>query len=126
MIDIELLNQSVEDMRSFLKDGLIGTDIWRRKDGLSLAGLNHQPAAVALFTEIVTSMQNALESSGFPKLNRYFMLDLEANKTVLVIRHGTEMLQGILLDTTKANLGMLLSVVLPRALEQVAKAKGQG
>lgn len=126
MINTELLNQTIEDVRSFLKDGLLATDIWNIKDGLSLAGFNSQPAAVAMMSRITTSMQDVLESSGFPKLNRYFIIDLETDKTVLIIRHGGDMLQGILLDTTKANLGMLLSVVLPRALEQVAKANGQG
>lgn len=126
MINTELLNQTIEDVRSFLKDGLLACDIWHIKDGLSLAGFNSQPAAVALMSKITTEMQNVLDSSGFPKLNRYFIIDLETDKTVLIIRHGGDMLQGILLDTTKANLGMLLSVVLPRALEQVAKANGQG
>jgi len=126
MIDTDLLNQSVEDIQSFLKDGLLSTDIWRRRDGLALAGFNQQPAATALFNQITEALETNLVNAGFPKLNRYYLIDLKTDKTVLIIRHGEEMLQGILLDTTKANLGMLLSVVLPRALEQVAKANDQG
>lgn len=126
MIDTDLLNQTVDDIRSFLKDGLLSTDIWRRRDGLTLAGYNSQPAATALFNQITEALENYLINAGFPKLNRYYLIDLETDQTVLIIRHSGGMLQGILLDTTKANLGMLLSVVLPRALDQVAKATGQG
>ncbi|OIO60516.1 MAG: hypothetical protein COX57_07275 [Alphaproteobacteria bacterium CG_4_10_14_0_2_um_filter_63_37] len=121
-IDIAALDRSVESVRSFLKEGLITTDIWNRRDGLSLAGINQQPAAVALFNQITDALEEAYRATEFPPLNRFYMLDLETDKTMLIIRHSKEMLQGIMLDTTKTNLGMLLSVVLPRALDDVAKA----
>ena len=52
------------------------------------------------------------------------MFDLEGNNSVVLINHGT-LLQGMLVDTKRANLGLLVSVAIPRMLEIVARAKGR-
>ena len=123
-ININQLEQTVEDLRNLLKDGLLATDIWDRETGLSLAGFNAQPAAVALFTQVTNDLAAALSNSGFPGLQRYFLLDLEGNSTVLIVQHGKDLLQGMLLNNKKANLGLLIAVALPRMLELVVKARG--
>ena len=68
MIDTKLLDLAVQDLRSVLRDGLIATDIWDRADGLSLAGFNAQPVAVALFTRITTELESSMADSNFPPL----------------------------------------------------------
>ena len=60
MIDTKLLDLAVQDLRNVLRDGLVATDIWDRIDGLSLAGFNQQPVAVALFTRITTELESSL------------------------------------------------------------------
>jgi hypothetical protein len=124
MIDTKLLDLAVQDLRNVLRDGLIATDIWDRADGLALAGFNQQPVAVALFTRITTELESSLADSNFPPLARYYLLDMEANHTVVVINHGS-LLQGILVDNKRANLGIVISVAIPRMIEAVAKAKGR-
>lgn len=121
MIDTKLLELAVQDLRNVLRDGLVATDIWDRSDGLSLAGFNQQPVAVALFTRIITELESSLSDSSFPPLSRYFLIDMEGNHTVAVINHGS-LLQGVLVDNKRANLGILISVAIPRMLEAVAKA----
>ena len=121
-IDLDALNSCVENMKSLLKDGLLACDIWNVQDGLSLAGYNSQPAAVGLFTQLTNELVSTLRDSGFPGLNRYYLLDMEGDHISLIIRHGDTLLQGLLLNSKKVNLGVLLSVALPRAQEQVAKA----
>ena len=123
-INIEKLNAAVQDLRGMLKDGLLATDIWDRASGLSLAGLNPQPAAVALFTDMTNSLTSALSDSGFPGLKRYYFLDLEGDHTVMIIRHGNDLLQGMLLNSQKVNLGMLLAIAMPKMLTAVEKARG--
>lgn len=123
MIDTKLLELAVQDLRSVLRDGLVATDIWDRTDGLSLAGFNQQPVAVALFTRITNELDTALADSSFPPLARYYLLDMEGNHTVVVINHGS-LLQGMLVDNKRANLGILISVAIPRMLEAVSRAKG--
>lgn len=124
MIDTKLLDLAVQDLRNVLRDGLVATDIWDRTDGLSLAGFNQQPVAVALFTRITTELETSLADSSFPPLARFYLLDMEGNHTVAVVNHGS-LLQGMLVDNKRANLGILISVAIPRMLEAVARAKGR-
>jgi hypothetical protein len=123
MIDTKLLDTAVQDLRNVLRDGLVATDIWDRTDGLSLAGHNAQPVAVALFTRITTELEGALTDSNFPPLARYYLLDMEGSHTAVVINHGS-LLQGMLVDNKRANLGILISVAIPRMIDAVRKAKG--
>jgi hypothetical protein len=122
MIDTKILDSAVQDLRNVLRDGLVATDIWDRTAGLSLAGFNQQPVAVALFTRITTELESSLTDSNFPPLARYYLLDMEGNHTVAVVNHGS-LLQGILVDNKRANLGILISVAIPRMLETVARAQ---
>lgn len=123
-VDISKLDQLVEDLRSLLKDGLAATDIWDRATGLSLAGFNAQPAAVALFNQLTGEISDTLNGAGFPQLNRYYLLDLDADNTVVIIRHGDDLLQGTLMNTKKVNMGILFSIAIPKAIDAVAKARG--
>lgn len=123
-LDIAKLEAAIEDLKGVLKDGLMAADLWDRQTGLSLASFNAQPAAVALFTQVTNDLASALSTAGFPGLNRYFLLDLDGDSSVLIIRHGNDLLGGLLLNNKKANLGLLLAVALPRTLETLGKAKG--
>jgi hypothetical protein len=122
MIDTKVLDLAVQDLRNVLRDGLVATDIWEKAAGLSLAGYNQQPVAVALFTRITTELESSLADSNFPPLARYYLLDMEGNHTVAVVNHGA-LLQGILVDNKRANLGILISVAIPRMLEAVTRAQ---
>ena len=122
-INIEKLEATILELKSTLKDGLISTDIWDRSNGLSLAGHNSQPAAVALFTEMTGMLSSTLSDSGFPGLKRYYLLDMEGDHMVMIIRHGDDLLQGILMNSLKVNLGILLSVALPKMLASVEKSR---
>jgi hypothetical protein len=122
MFDTKVLDLAVQDLRNVLRDGLIATDIWERTAGLSLAGFNQQPVAVALFTRMTTDLESSLTDSNFPPLSRYFLIDMEGNHTAAVINHGP-LLQGLLIDNKRANLGILISVAIPRMLESVARAR---
>ena len=122
MIDTKILDLAVQDLRNVLRDGLIATDIWERTAGLSLAGFNQQPVAVALFTRITAELESSLADSGFPPLARYYILDMEGNHTVAMINHGP-LLQGVLVDNKRANLGILISVAIPRMIESIARSR---
>ena len=121
MIDTKVLDAAVHDLRNILRDGLLATDIWERTAGLSLAGFNQQPVAVALFTRITEELDSSLRDSNFPSLGRYYMLDMAGNHTVVVVNHG-KLLQGMLVDNKRANLGILISVAIPRMIETIAQA----
>ena len=53
-----------------------------------------QPAAVALFTEMTNTLSNTLSDSGFRPEAVLLPLDLEGDHVVMIIRHGTDLLQA--------------------------------
>jgi len=122
-IDITALEKAVEEAKSVLRDGLSATDIWDRETGLSLAGHNPQPEAVALFNQLTNEMSTTLSGSGFPALNRYYLLDLDGGNTVVVQRHRDDLMSGMLLDASKVNLGILVSVVMPKLTAAIEAAR---
>ncbi|ODU09846.1 MAG: hypothetical protein ABS84_07095 [Rubrivivax sp. SCN 71-131] len=121
--DISTLEQLVQDLRTLLKEGLVATDIWDRSTGLSLAGYNAQPAAVALFNQLTDEIGSTLGGAGFPSLGRYYLLELEGDNSVVILKHGADLLQGILLNAKKVNMGILFSIAIPKSLEGVAKSR---
>lgn len=121
-LDIGLLDKAVTNAKDGLKDGLLSLDIWDRETGLGLAGHNPNPAATALFNKITTDISGILRDSGFPGLSRYYLLDLRDNKTVLIGIHGSTLLSGALLDSSKSSLGIVLGVVMPKLMSDVKAA----
>jgi hypothetical protein len=81
-------------------------------------------SAVALFTRMTADLEGSMADSNFPPLGRYYLIDLEGNHTAAVLNHGA-LLQGLLVDNKRANLGILISVAIPRMIEAVAKARGR-
>ena len=82
-MNIEQLEQVIVDCRTTLREGLLATDIFERKSGLSLAGFNTQPVAVALFTQVTEYLETTLRESAFPALDKYFLLDMQHGHVVV-------------------------------------------
>ena len=74
------LMDAVETLKDDLEGSLIATDIWSVHQGISLAGYNSQPKAVALFNKVTTMINKTLTGSNFPELGKYYILDLVDEK----------------------------------------------
>lgn len=120
-MDLKRLNDIVDDLKDVLGSGLIATDIWMTGDAQSIAGFNTQPKATALFNEITTNLGKSLKNSDFPGLGRYYMINLEKNFMAIVVIQGN-LQAGLLVDTSKATLGILINIALPKVLEGLAEA----
>lgn len=124
-IDVARLEKLIGQMRDSLQ-GLLATDIWVAETGQSIASFNGQPVASKLFNTLTDDLNEALSTSGFPVINRYYLLELEGNATSLVIRHGDDLRQGVLIDTRFTNVGTMLALGLPMALRGVEEARTAG
>lgn len=124
-IDVERLQKLVTELHESLP-GLLATDIWVAETGESLAAYNGQPAALEVTNRLTDTLIESLRASGFPPINRYFLLDLTGDTTSMVILHGDDLRQGILLDTRFTNLGTMLAIGLPKALRGVDEARTAG
>ena len=120
-MNVTQLKKAVEVLKMDLGDGLLATDIFGLEDAQSLAGWNSNPQACALMTDITQSMNKALKGAGFPLLGRYFILDLVDDKMVIVVAMGDYM-WGMLVDSKKAKLGLLLNIVIPKAIDAFEEA----
>jgi hypothetical protein len=114
-MNVSKLNRSVDTLKDNLAGALLATDIWGTADMQSIAGWNTQPAATALFGQIIQSTNQALIGSGFPGLGKYCIFDLVDGKLVVLIPMG-DYAWGMLVDGKKIQLGLLLNVALPKAI----------
>ena len=121
VISVEKVNVAVTKLRESLGAGLVSTDVWNVDDGMPIAGFNSQPVATALFNRITDVISDTLAESGFPALNKYYLLDLEGDKIVVVIPLG-KYRAGMLVDKKKAQLGVVVSVALPKYVNGLEEA----
>jgi hypothetical protein len=119
-MNVKMVTDAISKLKDDLGDGLIATDIFGY-DGQSIGGINVQPKACALFTQITSSLMKALKGSGFPELGNYYLLDLVGGHTVLVIPLG-DYQWGMLLDSAKVQMGMLLNIIIPNQIDAFEKA----
>ena len=120
-MNVKKLEGAIDVLKENLGAGLLACDIIGSEDGQSIAGFNSQPAASALFAQITNMMAKSLDDSGFPSLGRYYLLDLVDEKMVIVLTMG-DFQWGMLLDRSKAQLGLLLNVVIPKAIDSFEEA----
>ena len=120
-MDVKKLEEIIKGLQKELGDALLATDIWTTADGQILAGINPQPAAAALFNRMTGIINNALKDSGFPLLNKYFLVHLEGGHIGMSMPLG-DYQWGWLLDAKKAQLGLILNVVLPKTIDAINEA----
>ncbi len=114
-MNVKKLKEAIEVQKENLGDGLLATDIYASADGQSLIGYNSNPQACALFNRITDMVGKALEDSNFPKLSGYYVLNLDGGHMVVVLPMG-EYQWGMLIDTNRTKLGLLLNVAIPKMI----------
>lgn len=120
-MDMKKINLAIEELKDNLGDGLLATDIFAVDSGMSVAGYNPQPKASALFNMLTTNMMKTLRGAKFPNLEKFYLLNLEGNKMVIVLPLN-DFRCGILVDTTKVQLGLLVSIAIPDAITAIEDA----
>ena len=122
-LDLDQLETAVQQLQKTMKDALIATDIWDRGTGLSLAGINPQAEATALFNLLTDEIAMTLANSGFSKLGDYYILDLDADHMVVIIKYSEDLMQGTLFATDKVNMGVLFGMALPKLMRTINAAQ---
>ncbi len=120
-IDSTKLNEVWGTLELFLKSGLVAGDFWDVSRGMAVSSKNSDPAFVALFNQLLPIVNSTLEGSGYAKFGKFFVIK-EKQGYFVVINHGSNLMQGFLLDESKINLGLLFNVAIPRALKMVNEA----
>ena len=121
-MNVKKLKEAIEVQKQNLGDGLLATDIYASADGQSLIGYNSNPQACALFNRITEMLGTALKDSNFPRLSGYYILNLDGGHMVVVLPMG-EYQWGMLIDTNKTKLGLLLNVAIPKMMTSFEEAR---
>ena len=110
------MKEAISILKENLDGALLATDIWPTDSGTAVAGYNQNPQATALFDKVTDYMRKALKGAGFPDIKDYYLLEMEGNTYVVVLQFKQEGYQwGMLVDSNKVNLGLLLNIALPEA-----------
>ncbi len=120
-VKISKVNELIESFREDIGAGLMATEVFSATDGQSIAGFNSQAKASALFNQLTDYLTKSLSGAGFPPLGKFYMIDLEGGVMVFIIPLG-QWRQGLLVDSKKVQLGLLLNVILPDHIKNLNDA----
>jgi len=121
-VNIVKLKESIALFKKELDGALISSDIWDKKNGLSIAAYNPNAKYVALFTRLINNMGQDLKEIGFSAFGEYQLIDLEGNTLIFVMNFNEVYLWGSLLDKSKLSLGQLLFIAMPKAQDSLKQA----
>ncbi len=120
-MDMKKMNLAIEALKDNIGEGLIATDIFAVDSGMSIASHNPQPKASALFNMVTTNIMKTLKSANFPGLGKFYLLNLEGDKMVIILPLG-DYRCGILVDSSKVQLGIIVSIAIPEAIKDIENA----
>jgi|GEM_PF-1947489 len=121
-LNVAGLKRVLQIAQDGLDDALVSADVFSTADGTSYVGFNSQPASCALLNQISERMALSFARGGLPPLGRYYMAELADSRILLVAPCGGVQL-SLVVDSTRAQLGLILNVILPdvlAALEEVS------
>lgn len=124
-MDVKKLGNCIKMIREDLGEGVLAVEIFSAKGGQGLVSHNGNPAACAMFARVTENIQTSLAASGFPDLGRYYIMDLADNKLVVVVPLGDYQM-GMLVDKNQVMMGMLMSIVIPKAVDAFEEALVSG
>lgn len=124
-MNIELLEEVWQEQKRFLRDALVDGAVWDKQTGLVISSHgNAREDFIALFTQVIADIDDTLLGSGFPTLDKYLTVNIEElGLVIVIIIHENNVLQGLSIDKSKVNLGILFNISIPKALAKVAQAQ---
>ncbi|GEM_PF-1043258 len=121
-VDDKLLS-IFESLKQDLGEGFLATDIWDTANARPLVkshDYNKNSKAISVFSESTRMLNKTLQESDYPRLGNYYLINLDNNNLVVVISIETFQ-QFILIDLSKVQMGILMSVALPNLLSSLAE-----
>ncbi len=117
-INVQGLQEVFERFKEDMGPGLLASDIFDKGNLVPLIGHNSNPVACALFGKIYHFIHEAAREAGFPPMHRYFLIDMQDNKAVIVVDLHRDYLLGMLVDFTKVQIGIVINVVIPKIIRE--------
>ena len=116
-MNLKVVNQLLSEVEDGLMGGLAASDVFSKSSGMSVAGIRSSPKACALFNILCERIGETIKKSGLPVpdyLSETMLRLGEDGVVMIVVVDVNEKYRwGMAVDCTKAQLGILVSVVLP-------------
>lgn len=116
-MNLKLVNQLLAEVEDGLMGGLAATDVFSKSSGMSVAGVRSSPKACALFNILCERIGETIKKSGLPVPDyvgeTMLRLGEEGVVMIVVVDINEKYRWGMAVDCSKAQLGILVSVVLP-------------
>ena len=116
-MNLKEVNSILTEVEDGLMGGLATIDVFSKTSGMSVAGIRSSPKACALFNILCERIQEAIKKSALPVpdyVNQTLLrLGEDGNIMILVVDLTDKYRMGMAVDCMKAQLGILVSVVLP-------------
>jgi hypothetical protein len=120
-MNVGKLNTAIEVLKSNLGESLLSTAIAMNVDGQAIAGFNSSPKFAAFIVRAINLINDATKIGGLPQIGKYATFDLQEDRVLVVLPLG-EYIWGILLDSSKTQMGLLLNIGIPAAIDAFAEA----
>ncbi len=122
------IDEFIEFCKKDMGDALMSASVISICDGRALGGYNSNAETVSLFNQITASLKRVLEINSSEALGKYYILDLEDDKTLFSFLNGKYQYQwGIVFDRSKVKQDLFLNVIVPeiiRILEDAMTGRG--
>lgn len=125
-MNLKDVNAVLAEVEDGLMGGLAATDVFSKSSGMSVAGIRSSPKACALFNILSDRIAEAIKKSGLPVPDyvsqTLLRLGEDGNVMIIVADLTEKYRMGMAVDCTKAQLGILVSVVLPDTIPRLRAA----
>lgn len=116
-MNLKVVNQLLQETEDGLMGGLAASDVFSKASGMSVAGIRSSPKACALFNILCERISETIKKSGLPVpdflAETMLRLGEDGNVMIVVVDVTDKYRWGMAVDCSKAQLGILVSVVLP-------------
>lgn len=125
-MNLKMANAVLAEIEDGLNGGLATIDLFSKSTGMTVAGIRSSPKACALFNILSERITETIKKSGLPVpeyvSQTLLRLGEDASVMIVVIDLTEKYRMGLAVDCNKAQLGVLVSVVLPDAIPRLREA----
>jgi hypothetical protein len=125
-MNLKTVNSVLAEVEDGLNGGLSTIDVFSKSTGMTVAGVRSSPKACALFNILSERITETIKKSGLPVpdyVSQTLLRLGEDGSVMIVVVDLTEKYRmGMAVDVGKAQMGVLVSVVLPDAIPRLRES----
>jgi hypothetical protein len=119
-VDPDIISDAIAHIRKLVGEALVSTGM-TGPEGLTIVSYNTDEQSSGFSIMLTNYVRNALTTSGFASLGRFHMGRLANNALGIIFVEG-DYCWSMTLDLNKANLGIVMNIVVPHALKSIDAA----